>query len=163
MRYPIVYSSCAFASIFFSNLAATFASAAPPPGTMPSAMAAFVAFTASSILSFRYFISVSVAAPTRITATPPESLAIRSSSFSLSNFESVFSNCFRSCATLASISDFLPLPPTIIVESLLATTRLARPSMESSTFSSLIPRSSETTSPPTVMAISASISFLRSP
>ena len=53
-----------------------------------AAIAAFVEFTASSILSFRYFISVSVAAPTRITATPPVNFAMRSSIFSLSPIKS---------------------------------------------------------------------------
>src|SRR3989344_4420232 len=99
IRYPTVYSSCAALSTFFISLSPTFAKAAPPPGTIPSEIAAFVALTASSILSFRYFISVSVAAPTRMTATPPESFATRSSSFSLSNLESVFSTCVRSWPT----------------------------------------------------------------
>ena len=58
--------------------------AAPPPITIPSSTAAFVAFSASSTLSLRSFISVSVAAPTFITATPPLSFARRSCSFSLS-------------------------------------------------------------------------------
>ena len=39
-------------------------SAAPPPGTMPSSMAAKVAFFASSMRSLRSSSSVSVAAPT---------------------------------------------------------------------------------------------------
>ena len=50
----------------------------PPPGTIPSSTAALVALRASSILSFFSFSSVSVAAPTLITATPPASLASRS-------------------------------------------------------------------------------------
>ena len=40
-------------------------------------MAAFVALRESSILNFLYFISVSVAAPTLIRATPPASFAIK--------------------------------------------------------------------------------------
>ena len=56
----------------------------PPPGTIPSSTAAFVAFKASSILNFLSFISVSVAAPTFITATPPDNLASLSCNFSLS-------------------------------------------------------------------------------
>ena len=59
-------------------------SASPPPGTMPSATAALVALIASSSASFLLFISDSDGAPTRMTATPPESLASRSWSFSLS-------------------------------------------------------------------------------
>jgi len=58
--------------------------ATPPPATIPSSTAARVACKASSIRSFFSFISVSVAAPTRITATPPASLARRSCNFSLS-------------------------------------------------------------------------------
>ncbi len=49
--------------------------AVPPPGIIPSSIPALVAFRASSILSFFSFSSVSVAAPTLITATPPESFA----------------------------------------------------------------------------------------
>ena len=51
---------------------------------MPSAMAALVALIASSNASFRFFISASDGAPTRITATPPASFASRSWSFSRS-------------------------------------------------------------------------------
>ncbi len=58
--------------------------ATPPPGTMPSSTAALVACMASSTRAFFSFISVSVAAPTLITATPPTSLASRSWSFSRS-------------------------------------------------------------------------------
>ena len=59
-------------------------SATPPPGTMPSSTAALVACMASSTRAFFSFISVSVAAPTLMTATPPTSLASRSCSFSRS-------------------------------------------------------------------------------
>ena len=55
-----------------------------PPGTTPSSTAARVECSASSTRAFFSFISTSVAAPTRITATPPASLATRSCSFSLS-------------------------------------------------------------------------------
>ena len=58
--------------------------AAPPPGTIPSSTAALVALIASSSLNFRSFISVSVAAPTFITATPPASFASLSCNFSFS-------------------------------------------------------------------------------
>ena len=58
--------------------------ATPPPGTMPSSRAAWVAALASSSRAFRSFISVSVAAPTLIWATPPASFASRSWSFSRS-------------------------------------------------------------------------------
>ena len=54
------------------------------PGTIPSSTAAFVACIASSTRAFFSFISVSVAAPTLMTATPPTSFASRSCSFSRS-------------------------------------------------------------------------------
>ena len=56
----------------------------PPPATIPSSTAARVAFNASSMRNLRFFNSVSVGAPTLITATPPASLAMRSFNFSLS-------------------------------------------------------------------------------
>ena len=59
-------------------------SATPPPGRIPSSRAARVACRASSTRAFFSFISLSVAAPTLILATPPASLASRSSSFSRS-------------------------------------------------------------------------------
>src|SRR3974390_3362022 len=49
---------------------------------MPSSTAARVACMAASTRSLRSFTSTSVAPPTRITATPPASLASRSCSFS---------------------------------------------------------------------------------
>ena len=48
----------------FSTFGTTFTYAVPPPATIPSSTAAFVADNASSILSFLSFISISVAAPT---------------------------------------------------------------------------------------------------
>ena len=61
---------------------------------IPSSTAAFVAAKASSKRSFASFISVSVAAPTRITATPPANLASLSCNFSLSKSDVVSSICF---------------------------------------------------------------------
>jgi len=58
--------------------------ATPPPGTTFSSTAARVALSASSTRAFFSFISISVAAPTLMTATPPISLARRSWSFSRS-------------------------------------------------------------------------------
>ncbi len=58
--------------------------ATPPPATMPSSAAALVACIASSTRAFFSFISVSVAAPTLMRATPPMSFARRSWSFSRS-------------------------------------------------------------------------------
>jgi hypothetical protein len=71
-------------AVSFSTAARVRNKARPPPGTMPSATAARVAETASSNASLRFFISASDGAPTRITATPAESLARRSWSFSRS-------------------------------------------------------------------------------
>ena len=51
--------------------------ATPPPGPTPSSTAALVVDTASSILCFFSLSSTSVAAPTLMTATPPDSLARR--------------------------------------------------------------------------------------
>ncbi len=58
--------------------------ATPPPGTTPSSIAALVVDTASSMRCFFSFSSTSVAAPTLMTATPPDNLARRSWSFSRS-------------------------------------------------------------------------------
>ena len=58
--------------------------ATPPPATTPSSTAARVACRASSTRAFFSFISISVVAPTLITATPPANLATRSCSFSRS-------------------------------------------------------------------------------
>ena len=66
--------------------------AVPPPATIPSSTAARVEFRASSIRNLRSFSSVSVAAPTLITATPPANFASRSCNFSLSKSEVVSSN-----------------------------------------------------------------------
>ena len=56
----------------------------PFAGTTPSARAACVALLASSMRALRSFISVSVAAPTLISATPPAIFASRSCNFSRS-------------------------------------------------------------------------------
>src|ERR687886_739334 len=100
-------------------------SATPPPGTMPSSSAARAAWRASSTRCFFSFISVSVAAPTLTTATPPASFASRSWSFSRSKSESVFSISvliwlIRPLMSLAS-----PAPSMIVVVSLATTTRRA--------------------------------------
>ena len=79
---PVFWSSFCARSFFSTSVARS--SATPPPGRMPSSTAARVACIASSTRSLRSFTSISVAPPTRITATPPASLASRSCSFSLS-------------------------------------------------------------------------------
>ena len=130
---------------------------------IPSSTAALVAARASSRRSFASFISVSVAAPTRITATPPASFASLSCNFSLSNSDFVSSICPRICATRSSIAFLSPSPSTITVFSFATLTDFARPSccMVASLRSS--PSSSEITCPPVRIAISWSISFLLSP
>src|SRR5262249_1930218 len=61
------------------------------------------------------------------------------------------------------MSAFLPVPPTMVVSSLVIETRLALPSILTVTFSSLMPRSSEIISPPVSTAMSCSMALRRSP
>ena len=60
--------------------------AVPPPGTMPSSIAARAALIASSISCARRFCATGVAPPARMMAVPPESFASRSCSLSFSMF-----------------------------------------------------------------------------
>src|SRR5581483_1544923 len=136
---------------------AAFRSATPPPGTWPSSSAARAAWRASSTRCFFSFISVSVDAPTLTTATPPDSFARRSWSFSRSKSESVVSISDFSCLMRPLIASASPAPSMIVVESLSTTTRRALPSCESFVLSSLRPISSVMTSPPVRMAMSSSI------
>ena len=76
--------SSAALSLKVSNAAEDLIKTVPPPGTIPDSTAALVADSASSTLCFFSFISISVAAPTLRIATPPDNLAKRSWSFSLS-------------------------------------------------------------------------------
>ena len=70
-----VFSSPSSVAAYFATSFAAWIYAEPPPEIIPSSTAALVAARASSIRSFASFISTSVAAPTRITATPPASFA----------------------------------------------------------------------------------------
>ncbi len=83
-RTMLTPKRCSSVTSSFSSACWARMSATPPPGTMPSSTAARVAWSASSTRAFFSFISVSVAAPTLTTATPPTSLARRSWSFSRS-------------------------------------------------------------------------------
>ena len=83
MEAPVFSSPESFATSF-STAGIAFTNAVPPPATMPSSTAARVAFSASSTRSFCSFMATSVCAPTLMTATPPDSFARRSCSFSLS-------------------------------------------------------------------------------
>src|SRR5919108_512137 len=138
-------------------------SATPPPGTMPSSSAALVAWSASSTRCLRSLSSVSVAAPTLTTATPPASLASRSWSFSRSKSESVVSISCLICLIRPLIASASPPPSMIVVVSLATTTFRALPSWLSCVFSSFSPISSVITSPPVRMAMSSSIRLRRSP
>ena len=87
---PVLTSpSCLSAYAFTASIALI--SDTPPPATIPSSTAAFVALSASSSLSFFSLSSVSEAAPALITATPPLSFASLSCSFSLSKSDVVSS------------------------------------------------------------------------
>ena len=79
--------------------------------------------------SFFSFISVSVAAPTLMTATPPASLARRSCSFSLSYSLVVTPIWARICATRSAMACLSPAPSTMVVFSLVTLIWRARPSM----------------------------------
>ena len=61
--------------VSFSSTFIHLNNATPPPATIPSSTAALVACKASSTLSFFSFISISEAAPTYRTATPPANFA----------------------------------------------------------------------------------------
>ena len=163
MRIPVLRSASSSLSSNFCTAGMAFKSATPPPATQPSSTAALVAARASSMRSFFSFISVSVAAPTRITATPPASFASLSCNFSRSNSEVVVSIWLRICATLPLISSLAPAPSTIVVFSLVTFTCFARPSCGISASFSSKPRSEVITSPPVRTAMSCSISFLLSP
>ncbi len=126
----------------------------PPPATMPSSMAARVADRASSMRCFFSLSSISVAAPTLTTATPPDSLASRSCSFSRSQSESVSSISRLIWAMRPLTSSSSPAPSMIVVLSLSTTTLRARPSRSRVVFSSLRPTSSEMTWPPVRVAMS---------
>ena len=110
-----------------SSCLAICTSAEPPPAMMPSSAAARAALMASSTRSLRSFCSVSVAAPTRSTATPPDSLARRSSAFSLSQVESVDSISRRIWLRRSSTASAVPAPSTMTVSSLVTVTRRAEP------------------------------------
>ena len=117
----------------------------PPPATMPSSTAALVAFRASSMRSFFSFISVSVAAPTLMTATPPASLARRSCSFSLSYSLVVTPIWARIWDTRSLMAWGSPMPSTMMVFSLVTLIWRARPSISMVVSFRVRPSSSLTT------------------
>ena len=113
--------------------------------------------------SFISFNSVSVAAPTLITATPPDNLAKRSCNFSRSNSEVVVSICDLITATRLAIASGLPAPSTMTVLSLSTVTLLACPSASMVASFNSRPRSSVITVPPVKIAMSSSMALRRSP
>ena len=135
----------------------------PPPATIPSSTAARVAFKASSKRSFLSFNSTSVAAPTSITATPPDILAKRSCNFSLSKSDVVSAICALICATRSLIAAASPWPSTIVVSSFVTRTWRAVPRSSMPMLSNLRPTSSVITVAPVKVAISCNIALRRSP
>ena len=155
-------SSLSVVSILSSS-ETTSSRATPPPGTMPSSTAARVACSASSMRDFFSLSSDSVAAPTLSTATPPESLARRSWSFSRSKSDSVRSSSALIWAMRSSMSFFSPAPSTMSEFSLVTLTVFAVPSMSMVTSASVMPRSFETTVAPVTAAMSSRMRLRRSP
>ena len=129
----------------------------------PSSTAARAALMASSTRSLRSLTSVSVAAPTRMTATPPESLARRSSSFSLSQVESVRSISRRICSRRSSTASAVPPPSTMTVSSLVMVTRRAEPKTSRPASLRLTPTSGSMTVAPVTTARSSMKPLRRSP
>ena len=130
---------------------------------IPSSTAARVALRASSIRSLRLRSSVSVGAPTRITATPPASLAIRSVSFSRSYSESVTSSSRLIEAILWSMAGLRSSLARIVVASLPMVIRSACPRSSRVALVRPMARSSLITVPPVSTAMSCSMALRRSP
>mmetsp|Transcript_89828 Transcript_89828/g.279550 ORF Transcript_89828/g.279550 Transcript_89828/m.279550 type:complete len:214 (+) Transcript_89828:451-1092(+) len=131
---------------------------------MPSSTAAFVAFRASLRRSLTSWTSTSVAPPTLITATPPESLARRSLSLSFSYSEVVISTAAWICSQRAAISPWAPAPSRMTVSSLVMVMVLAVPrTAGSKASSSFLPVSSLTSSAPQSTAMSCIMALRWSP
>src|ERR671911_2987576 len=119
MRAPVASSAARLLAISLTLIWAR-RRVTPPPATTPSSMAALVVETASSMRCFFSLSSTSVAAPTLSTATPPDSLARRSCSFSRSKSLVVSSIWSLICDLRASMAPDSPLPSTMVVASLVA-------------------------------------------
>ncbi len=136
----------------------------PPPATMPSSTPARAADSASSMRCFFSFSSTSVAAPTLSTATPPDSLARRSWSFSRSKslvVSSIWSLIWPMRALIAVLGALaLDDRGRVLVGRV---TRRAWPRSSSCTLSSLRPTSSLMTRAPVRVAMSSSMALRRSP
>ena len=138
-------------------------SVTPPPATTPSAIAALVAFSASSTLALVSLTSVSVAAPIFRTATPPVSFPTRFSIFSRSHLlvES-FAWPLRSSA-LSSVAFLSPPPPTMVVLFLPTITRSALPRLDGPCALRSAPWSLNRGLAPVSTAMSSSCSEISSP
>ena len=159
---PVVKSSDISLRIFESSSEISI-NVCPPPETTPSSIAAFVALRESSILNFLYFISVSVAAPTFIRATPPASFAILSLILSLSYSDSVTSTSLFNFLTLAWTNSFVSSKATIVVLSFEIVIFFALPRSLIVTSSNFIDLSSLINLAPVRIAISSKAAFLLSP
>mmetsp|Transcript_91933 Transcript_91933/g.256108 ORF Transcript_91933/g.256108 Transcript_91933/m.256108 type:complete len:280 (+) Transcript_91933:206-1045(+) len=153
-----------FSSSMLSSLLEQYRSAEPPPGTIPSSTAAFVAFRASFSRSLTSCTSTSDAPPTLMTATPPESLARRSLSLSRSYSEVVLSIAAWICSQRARISSSPPAPSRMTVSSLVIVTVFAVPrACGSKVSSNLRPVSSLRSSAPQSTARSCIMALRWSP
>ena len=99
--------------------------------------------------------SVSVAAPTLTTATPPANFARRSCNFSRSKSEVVFSICALIIATRSEIASAEPAPSTIVVWSLSTVALAACPKASRVASLRSRPSSSVITVPPVKIAKSS--------
>mmetsp|Transcript_75970 Transcript_75970/g.131603 ORF Transcript_75970/g.131603 Transcript_75970/m.131603 type:complete len:230 (-) Transcript_75970:837-1526(-) len=146
-----------------SSFLVAYRSAEPPPGTMPSSRAAFVAQSASFRRSLTSPTSTSLAPPTLMTATPPANFARRSLSLSFSYSEFVSSMAWRICSQRSWIAAGSPAPSSMTVSSLLMVSVLMEPSCARVISSSFPPVSSEIISEPVSAAKSCRMAFLLSP
>mmetsp|Transcript_1777 Transcript_1777/g.2732 ORF Transcript_1777/g.2732 Transcript_1777/m.2732 type:complete len:225 (+) Transcript_1777:564-1238(+) len=137
--------------------------AVPPPGTIPSSTAARVAFSASVNRSFFSLTSTSELPPTLITATPPDSFASLSCSFSFSYSLLEASIAVLMLSQRSAISSAFPAPFRIIVSSLETVTFLACPRASAPMSSSFTSRSSLARVAPLMTEISCKLAFLLSP
>ena len=118
---------------------AKFTKVTPPPATIPSAKAALVAATASSTRNFFSSISVSVAPPTLMTATLPDSAAARLSNCSFSYSLEALSDSDLISAIRSLTPDGLPAPSMMVVSSLPTITLRAEPKTSKPAFSNVKP------------------------
>mmetsp|Transcript_14962 Transcript_14962/g.28956 ORF Transcript_14962/g.28956 Transcript_14962/m.28956 type:complete len:266 (-) Transcript_14962:900-1697(-) len=163
MSAPIFCSSLSRVSLISGTFAASLRRVHPPPITIPSWTAAFVALRASSTLSFFSFNSVSVWAPTWTMATPPLRRAILSFSFSFSYSASAFSYKTLICLILSFTASSPEPSPTIVQCSFAKTILAAVPSTSAPHFESSKPSSSLTTVAPVKIPISSRYWLFLSP